>query len=76
VQLTQLTDGRGEPAFGFRSAVQGIIEASLLVRNVPVDLFGVVASPVDVEDRGGDLLLCDCLVIVHFPSKFPSADAT
>ena len=71
VQFAQLAHGRGEPALGLRGAVQRVVEPPLLVRHVPIDLLGVVTAPVDIEYRSGHLLLCDWLVLVHVPSRFP-----
>ena len=57
VQLAQLADGSCEPALGLRGAVERVVEPALLVCHVAVDLLGVVAAPVDVEDRSGHLPL-------------------
>ena len=76
VQLPKLSHGCCEAALRLRGASKRVVEPPLLVCHVPVDLLRVVSAPVDVEDRRGQLLLCNCLVLVHVPSTLPCADAT
>ena len=50
-----------------------VVQAALLLCHIAVDLLGVVAPPVHVEDRCGYLSLFDCLVLVHIASTLSAS---